>query len=291
MILLILSGIFYGTMVPSIQILSNLGLSSYEIGIATISVSSILFFLISVFKKETMKRRDVKFFILFGLVNTLLNICLTSSVSLGTSIVIVTLLLYTQPLWTSIFGRMFFKEEITKWKIVSLIIVIAGTLILVSPWGIRGNLNPLGILLGFLSGPLYSLFLIMGKETTNRKIHYTTSIFGFSIFTVVWLLIMFPFCQVIIKNDILTRLDIGLILKNSLEIILIGIITRMVPQTLLYKSLTKIKISTAGIVLLLEPITASILAYFLFNQAITQSILIGGFLIILSNYIVIKKNE
>ena len=166
-----------------------------------------------------------------------------------------------------------------------------GVSILVSPWDIKSNLNPTGILLGGLSGLFYSLFLIISKETTNRKIHYTKSIFGFWIFTIFWLLIMLPFYQTIIKNEILTRFDTSLILKNFLNIIIVSITMRVLPLILLYKGITKIKISTAGIVLLIEPVIASILAYLIFNQPITQSILIGGFLIIFSNYLVVRKTE
>lgn len=236
MILLILSGIFYGAVVPGGMFLSNLGLSSYEIAVTTTLVPSVLFFILSMFKGGILKRKDVKLFVLLGLVNALLLIVWTSSISFGTPISIVTLLLYTQPIWTLIFGKMFFKEEITKRKIISLAIIISGILILVSPWNVKGNISPIGLILGFLSGLLYSLFLIISKETANRKIHYTTSIFGFSIFTVILLLIIFPLYRSVVKNDILSRLDMSVIVKNSLKVIIVSIIMRLMPQILLYKS-------------------------------------------------------
>jgi drug/metabolite transporter (DMT)-like permease len=291
MILLILSGIFYGTVVVGAQFLSNLGMSSYEIAFTTILVPAVLFFVVSVLKKEIIKKKDIKFFIIFGLVNALIELCWISPLSLGISVSIVILLLYTQPIWTVIFSKIFFKEKITKWKIISLIVVLFGVLILVSPWDIRTNLNSMGIIFGVLSGLFYSIFLIMSKETTNRKIHYSTSFFGIYLFTIFWLLIISPFYKTVIKNDILTRLNPSVILENSLSIIVVSLIIRTVPQILLYKAIVKIKISIAGIVLLIEPVVGSILAYFLFNQPITQYVIIGGFLIIFSNYLVIKKNE
>jgi drug/metabolite transporter (DMT)-like permease len=291
MILLIFSGIFYGVVVPTAQFLSNIGLSSYEIALTTAMVPSILFFIILIFNKKTIQKKDIKFFLLIGFLNSLLELAWLGSVSVGISVSIVTLLLYTQPFWTIIFSKIFFKEKITRLKILSLIIVLTGVLILVSPWEVNSQLNPIGIILGGLSGLFYSLFLIISKEATNKKIHYTTYIFGFSIFTIFWLLLIQPFYQVIIKNDVLTRFDPSIFFNNLLIILLAGFIIKIIPVVLLYEGITKIEISTAGIVLLIEPIIATILAYFLFNQPITQSVIIGGLLIIFSNYLIIKKEK
>ena len=291
MILLILCGIFYGTVAPAAQFLSNLGLSSYEIALTTTIPPTILFFVLSVFMKKTMQRRDIKFFLLIGFLNSILELVWLGSISLGTPVSIFTLLLYTQPLWTIIFGRIFFKEKITRLKIISLIIVLVGVLILLSPWNLESKLNVTGIIFAGLSGLLYSLFLITGKEAKNRKIHYTKYMFGFSIFTILWLLAIQPFYQIIVKNDILTKLDVNTVSKHLFEIILGSVIIKIVPVILLYKGITKIKISTAGIVLLMEPVIATIIAYFLFNQPITQSVIIGGLLIIFSNYLIIRKDE
>jgi len=291
MILLILCGIFYGTVAPAAQFLSNLGLSSYEIALTTTIPPTILFFVLSVFMKKTMQRRDIKFFLLIGFLNSILELVWLGSISLGTPVSIFTLLLYTQPLWTIIFGRIFFKEKITRLKIISLIIVLVGVLILLSPWNLESKLNVAGIIFAGLSGLLYSLFLITGKEAKNRKIHYTKYMFGFSIFTILWLLAIQPFYQIIVKNDILTKLDVNTVSKHLFEIILGSVIIKIVPVILLYKGITKIKISTAGIVLLMEPVIATIIAYFLFNQPITQSVIIGGLLIIFSNYLIIRKDE
>jgi len=291
MILLILCGIAYGTVAPAAQFLSNFGLSSYEIALSTTIIPTIVFFVLIIFNKNFIQRKDIKFFLLFGFLNTLLELVWLGSISVGTPISIFTLLLYTQPFWTIIFGKMFFNENITRVKIISLIFVMFGVLILVSPWNIESKLNMSGIILAGLSGLFYSLFLIISKESTNRKIHYTTFLFGLSIFTMFWLLLIQPFYKTIIKNDVLTRLDVNMFLNNLLEIIPASIIIKMLPVILLYKGISKIKISTAGIVLLIEPIIATIIAYFLFNQPITKYVIIGGFLIIFSNYLVIRKNE
>jgi drug/metabolite transporter (DMT)-like permease len=291
MILLIFCGIVYGAAAPAAQFLLNLGLSSYEIAVTTTMFPTILFLILSASKKEIIQRKDIKFFLLIGFLNSVLELTWLGSISLGTPVSIFTLLLYTQPLWTIIFGRIFFKEKITRLKISSLIIVLVGVLILVSPWDIKTNLNLTGIILAGLSGLLYSLFLIVSKEATNRKFHYTKYMFGFSIFTIFWLLTMQPFYKIMIKNDVLTRLDVNVISNKLFETILGSIIIKIIPVVLLYKGISKIKISTAGIVLLIEPVIATIIAYFLFNQPITQSVIIGGFLIIFSNYLIIRKNE
>jgi drug/metabolite transporter (DMT)-like permease len=74
MILLVLTGIIYGTVVPLVQFLSNIGLSSYEIAVFTTIPPTILFFVLSVTKKKNLQRKDIKFFLLFGFLNSILEL-------------------------------------------------------------------------------------------------------------------------------------------------------------------------------------------------------------------------
>ena len=68
-----------------------------------------------------------------------------------------------------------------------------------------------------------------------------------------------------------------------------GLIAGVIPYSLFYKGVEKIEASVAGVILLLEPVSATILAAILFGQPITLNILLGGVLILLSNYLVVRK--
>jgi drug/metabolite transporter (DMT)-like permease len=65
----------------------------------------------------------------------------------------------------------------------------------------------------------------------------------------------------------------------------------VIPHLLFYRGFKKIEASVAGILLLLEPISASILAALFFDQPIGPDIILGGALILLSNYFVIRSGS
>jgi drug/metabolite transporter (DMT)-like permease len=52
----------------------------------------------------------------------------------------------------------------------------------------------------------------------------------------------------------------------------------------------KVPTVDAGIIMLLEPVVGSILAIIFLNQALTLNIIIGGIIILLANYLTIRKH-
>jgi drug/metabolite transporter (DMT)-like permease len=53
----------------------------------------------------------------------------------------------------------------------------------------------------------------------------------------------------------------------------------------------KVPTIEAGIILLIEPISGALLATIFLGQQITLNIVIGGFLILLANYLVLTKSK
>ena len=291
MIFLIIAGILYGTVISGGQILSNSGLSSYEISFSTMLIEGIVFFFLMILMKQKISPRDVPIYIAMGFVNAVSQIVWTGAVVLGISVAMVTLLLYTQPIWTLLLSWVFFKEKITKINVLVLCMVFVGILFLVHPWNTKGTFHLLGLIFAFLSGPLFSVYLLLSKKVAMRKTHYSSSIFGHVFFTLIWLLLILPFYQPFIHNSQLSQFNHISIMSHLGIIIAVGAVTRVFPIMFLFKSLLKIKASTVGVVLLLEPVSGTILAFFLFRQAITIPIVLGGLLIISANYLVIKKES
>jgi drug/metabolite transporter (DMT)-like permease len=52
----------------------------------------------------------------------------------------------------------------------------------------------------------------------------------------------------------------------------------------------KVPSSEAGVILLLEPVSGALLAAFFLHQPLTLNILLGGGLILFSNYLVVYKD-
>ena len=70
-----------------------------------------------------------------------------------------------------------------------------------------------------------------------------------------------------------------------------GVIVYVLAQVLFYQGLKIVSSTHAGIIMLLEPVSAAILASVFLGEAITIGIIIGGALIIAANIIVIVQPE
>jgi drug/metabolite transporter (DMT)-like permease len=74
---------------------------------------------------------------------------------------LVALLLYVYPALVTVLSALFFKEHLTRRKIVALVLASAGTALIV---GLGGAAKPLGIFFGLAAAVIYSLYIIAGSR-------------------------------------------------------------------------------------------------------------------------------
>jgi drug/metabolite transporter (DMT)-like permease len=92
-------------------------------------------------------------------------------------------------------------------------------------------------------------------------------------------------------DSLLTGINIGNAMNLLPFIILFAINAGVLGNLLYYKSISKVQASSAGVLLLTEPLVASLLALAFFFQPLTINIILGGAFIILSNYVIIRWVE
>ena len=288
----ILAAILYGTITAGGQFFVNLGLSLYEISLYSVTaVSLILLPIILIKRKYLIKKELLLFFVIYGLIGGLLQLAQYGGLILGVPVAIVALLLYSQPIWTTVFGKLMLKEAITLKKIAAVAIAIAGVAVLLKPWDIISVGPILGIISALLGGVLLSLWVIWGRKSGINKQHYITTTIGYTGFSAIWLLLIWPIVNFLIREPTITRLSINFPLQYFVYLIIFAIIAGVIPHSLFYKGVQKIHASVAGIILLLEPVSAMILAAILFLQPISLNVISGGALILFSNYIISYKNK
>jgi DME family drug/metabolite transporter len=285
----VIAGILSGLIVFGVQIFANLGLSLYQI-----SVFHAIFMLILLpfvlFKKECrIKRGMLKFFLIFGFLSSLTNFTEFGPIILGVPVAVVILLLYTQPLWTTILGRILLKEEITRNKILAVLLVLAGITILVNPFTESFTLNIIGISLALMGGVLFSTWVIFGRVSGIKRYHPITTQFGRYVFMLIFLLMSYPIITLFIKDASIINLSVSLPAEIWLYLLLFTVFAITIPHLLYFQGAKRIPASDAGIILLLEPVSASVLAMLFLQQPITLNILFGGALILISNYLVLRR--
>ena len=77
--------------------------------------------------------------------------------------------------------------------------------------------------------------------------------------------------------------------KTWFAIAIFGVYAELFNNLLYLKGVEKVPAIKAGIIMLLEPIVGAILAAIFLHQPITIGIIIGGALILVANYLVIRS--
>jgi drug/metabolite transporter (DMT)-like permease len=288
----ITAAVLYGAITAGGQFFIDLGLSLFEISLYRVLFISLMILPVVLIKREYLIKREMLFFfVIYGLIGAFLELAQFGGIVLGVPVAIVILLLYSQPIWTIVFARLMLKESITPRKIISAVIAFSGIVLLLKSWEIKSVDSALGILCSLLGGIILSLWIIWGRKSGINKQHYLTTTIGWSGFSVIWLLLLWPIVTLFIHRPNIIKLSAQFPLEYWLQFLVFGFIAGVIPHLLFYRGMQKIHASTAGIMLLLEPVSATLLAAILFSQPIGLNILSGGGLILLSNYLIISKPE
>jgi DME family drug/metabolite transporter len=290
--LVIICGISSGVIVFGGKVFADMGLSLYQISVIPIMFGILMLSPYILAKgKYRVNREMLLMLAFFGLIIAMTILPQYGAVIMGTPVAVTVLLLYTQPVWTMIFSRFILKETITKAKIIAVLIVLAGVVFIINPLHIEslGSLN--GILVALTGGFFLSGWTVVGSVLGKRDYDPFTTNFFSSIFALIFLLASLPVMSHFVSDPAITSLSVNLPLKVFLYLALFQIIGGLIPQITYYAGAKKVSTTDAGVILLLEPVSGSILAAVFLGQGLTANILVGGTLILLANYIVIREKD
>jgi len=188
-----------------------------------------------------------------------------------TSVASSTVLVTMQPLFAFIGAYLFFKEVITVKAIISAIVAIIGSVII--SWGdfqVSGTAL-FGDILALIACGLITGYLLFGQDVRKRMslITYTFLVYSFSSITLL--------VYVVIKGEAL----LGHSNSDWMYFLLLAIIPTLLGHTLFNWSIKWISTTAISMAILLEPVGAAILAYYILEEYIMFSQVIGGVIIII----------
>ncbi len=289
---IVFAGILYGTITPGGQFLMERGLSLYEVTFYRSLLVFVFLLPVVLIKPRYMLKRDkIIFYAVYGLIGGLLELLLFSGIALGVPVALTVLLLYTQPVWTIFIGRLILGEKITLVKLGSALLGLAGMVILLKSWEAGAVGSVAGIIAALAAGVLLSLWVILGKRSAMLDQHYITTTFGWSGFASLWLLLLLPVLDLLIADKGLVKLSLSLAPASWAYLAAFALLGGAIPHLLFYRSLERISASVAGIILLLEPVSATVIAWIFLSQHIGIYILFGGVFILLSNFLIIRSEK
>lgn len=187
-----------------------------------------------------------------------------------TSVASSTVLVTLQPLFAFIGTYLFFKEKFSWKAILSGITAIVGSIII--SWGdfrISGSAL-YGDILALIACALITANFMFGQTVRKRLSLITYTFVVYSISTVTLLF------YVLMKQEPLFPYGTN----DWVYFILLALVPTLLGHTLFNWSLKYLSTSTISMAILFEPVGAAFLAYFLLQESITWTQLIGGGIVI-----------
>jgi drug/metabolite transporter, DME family len=284
----ILTGILSGTIVFGGAVFAKLGLSLFQIAVFRTVFSLLLFPYLLYTGEFKVSKKLLLIFIVFGFFEALAVLSQFAPVVMGVPVSTTVLLLYTAPLWTVILSRLLFKERITGMKIVAVALVLLGVVFLADPRSIGGSGSVSGVLIALCGGIFLSLWTVFGKLCSNEKSSPAKTQFYGILSMLVFLLILHPIMATFISDQTLMHFSVDFSARMWLYLVIFSVFSSLIPHISYYHGIKEIPASSAGVILLLEPLAGTVLAALFLSQAITPNVFVGGILILAANYLVIR---
>ncbi len=218
---------------------------------------------------------------LIGIMLALYQVFFFAAISYVGVAVATLITLCTAPVLVALASAVILREQLTRYTIVALLAALLGTALLV---GLpeRGNMQgqvSLGAALALGSATGYAIVALMGRAIANtcHPIYSTTVSFGAGA------IFLFPLAATNIFSASYTNETWGLILYA-------GMLPTAVAYSLFFLGMRYIKASTASILTMLEPLTATTLAWLIFDEQLAATGIVGAALL-LSSIVILYKGE
>ena len=219
---------------------------------------------------KLLQKRDWLFSIVAGLFLAFHFILWFESLNY-TSVASSTVLVTLQPIFAFIGTYLFFKEKVAFQSIVAVIVAISGSLLIswgdfrVSGAALYGDGLAL-IACAFITG-----YLLFGQDVRKRLSLMTYTMVVYSVSTITL------FFYVLFMGQSFGPYES----TDWLLFVMLAIVPNLLGHTLFNWSLKWVSTNAISIAILFEPVGAAILAFFIFNEKLILSQVIGGIIVIL----------
>ena len=276
--LVLIATFFWGIMGISSRTLYEAGLGTMFIAFSRSFLSAICFFIWVMLTNREVLKIDIK-----GLgISALYGIGTFALCFIGYNlsveyipISVATVLMFTNSIWVTIFGVLFFSEKFNLKKALVIVLTLVGC-IMVSNMSLgHFNMSIMGIAAGLGTGFLFAFQIIFPKFFSAYK-KDTLLVYGY-IFASIFISLFTNFKEsfsIIAKSP-----NIGIVILNILSI---GILSTFISNTFYIKSTEYIDASVTSILASMEPVLSSIFAFFIFGEVLNSKQILGAVLIIIA---------
>ena len=272
---IITAALLWGTAGILVKMIS--GMTALSIIFYRVALAFIIFMVFFSLSRNlgSLKLKDKKFYLLlFSLLQ--ITTMLTFFVSImEASVPIAVLLLYTAPVYVTVFSPALLKEPSTAKGWLALCLSMAGVLLIVEPGNIEFSLKLTGVISGLLSGISYAFQIMTSKYISKSYSGYSQAFWSLMIA----MLLLLPAAAV--PSEV--------VLGNITYLIMLAIFPTILAISLYFNGLFKVRAASASILGLFEPVSAVILSLIILHDSISIHVMMGGVLILAGGAIVTRE--
>lgn len=233
-----------------------------------------------------------RFMIFYGITLAIFNSIWTFSVQYNGAAV-ATVMAFSSPAMTAILSRMIFKERFSPLKILSILLSLAGIVLVAGAYDVSvWNLNPLGIVFGLLSGLMFAIYNLEGKHASDTKVDsWTALLYSFTFATV--FLLFFNLGNDLFITGKAPFADMFWLGNSSTGwgiLFFLGVAPTLGGFGLYTLSMRYLSPTTSNLIATLEPAFTAIWAYLFLSEVLNPIQLVGGGLALLG-VILLKIGE
>jgi drug/metabolite transporter (DMT)-like permease len=185
------------------------------------------------------------------------------------------------PIVVIMYALFFLKEKFSKFFVIAVLLSLSGMFLLLGESFQFNKTQFLGDLLGVLTALWYGSYIVTISQL-RKKFNSTTIMFlSGSVSSALVLIAALLFEQNLIPQSVFT----------ITVLFLLGFICQFMGQTFITYSLAYLPASLSSLSLLIQPVTATILAYLFFEEKLTLIQFMGSILILIGIYIARTKYE
>lgn len=227
-------------------------------------------------------RRHTLQMVLIGIMLALYQVCYFAAIGYIGVAVATLITLCSAPVIVALASGVFLKEAITRPTVIALACALLGTVFLIGFPAVPVAAGDLfaGVALSLGSAFGYAIVALLGRSLagTCHPVHSTTVSFG------VGAIFLFPFAAANLFAVSYSAMSWSLLLY-------VGLVPTAAAYTLFFWGMRHVKASAASILTMLEPLTATLLAWVLFGEYLSMAGLLGACLLFIAIVVLYRGGQ
>ena len=283
---IVMAGMFWSTIGLFTTNLNKVGLSTEEISFLRLSVGCLILVLYALIKNPSLlkiSKQGLCYSIVIGIAcQGFFNYCYVNSIkSAGSAVAAV--LLYTSPIFITIFSKIIYKENINKIKMLSLLICVVAAILAVTGGSLNlEDISVAGVVFGIMAAILYSLMPIISKNILDEVNNITMMIYSF----LTGALLLITRVDFIRVGASITNISV---LPNIIGFGLFSGALAYICYTTGVKN--GVELSIAGVIASIELVFAQIIGWTIMGESFNYIKIIGITLMMVSALVALKSAE